>query len=199
MSKSKNRQNCRAVPISPRANSPLFIRKSGQLKLATHLQQTYLGRGIWKRYWSRASRLRLDQTYTDEQQHTNNHTNHTFPHTSFSFRVSDRHLRRLLIFIWAPLKPAGDKGKSQGKGIQVLRGILSPIKAIRAISLEKIKSRKTTSLKSRKFHAVFILSFVGSARSSGVKSDDRCAPASNIKPEINAQNISATEIEKACP
>jgi hypothetical protein len=40
--------------------------------------------------------------------------------------------------------------------------------------------------------------FVGSA-ASGVKSDDKCAPASNIKPEINAQNIRATEIEKAWP
>src|SRR5689334_2009515 len=33
----------------------------------------------------------------------------------------------------------------------------------------------------------------------GIKSDDKCAPASNIKPEMNAQNINATEIEKACP
>lgn len=34
---------------------------------------------------------------------------------------------------------------------------------------------------------------------SGVKSDDKCAPASNIKPEINAQNINATDTENACP
>ena len=96
----------------------------------------------------------------------------------------------------------GDKGARARGGNPRAAGILSRAKANSCYFHVKPAKTESESLTQQKTYEYVMLSsssgFAGSA-ASGVKSDDKCAPASNIRPEMNAQNMSATEIENACP
>lgn len=101
-------------------------------------------------------------------------------------------------FVFGPIETnAVIRGKSQGEGIQVLRGNSIADRGDSRHFGEK--ELKTENFHTRIYENAMPSSSSLASAASGVKSDDKCAPASNIRPEINAQNIRATEIENACP
>ena len=101
-----------------------------------------------------------------------------------------------LQFTLRPVETSAEKGQNApGEGIQVLREILSLTVWFHAVPAREFNKNQ----KSRCYENSIPSSSSAASAASGVKSDDRCAPASNIKPEIKAQNIRATETENACP
>jgi hypothetical protein len=92
---------------------------------------------------------------------------------------------------------AGEGQKRPGEGIQVLREFYRQESGFAQSGRENLTKIKSESYEnSTPFSSPFS---AAASAASGVKSDDKCAPASNIKPEMNAQNIRATEMENACP
>jgi hypothetical protein len=124
----------------------------------------------------------------------------TFFHIRFSFKVKAVRRTADFVSLWAHEKNKIIREQKPGEGIHHLGNFIADTTLFVAHRCERIKNRT-------KFHATETYEnsmpcsssdSTGSAL-SGVKSVDRCAPASNMRPDMNAQNINATEMEKAFP
>jgi len=114
----------------------------------------------------------------------------------FSFRVRSAAFLSGRIFLigvpWKNLHVESGK-KKPGEGTRYCEDFIAETGDLCYFKQEELKTEN--QLNSRPSSS----SVLAGSAASGVKSDDKCAPASSISPEINAQNIRATEIENAWP
>jgi|SRR5947209_19110391 len=95
--------------------------------------------------------------------------------------------------------PAVDQAKSRKGELPNLHGNFKGMeRQYFHYSMKRTKNKKV-QLANRYENSKPLSSSSSGISASGEKSEERQAPASNIRPEINAQNMSATEIEKAWP
>jgi len=114
----------------------------------------------------------------------------------FSFRVRSAAMFKRTYFSYrGPVeKPTCRIGqKKPGEGTRYCEDFIAETGDLCYFKQEELKTEN--QLNSRPSSS----SVLAGSAASGVKSDDKCAPASSISPEINAQNIRATEIENAWP
>jgi hypothetical protein len=89
---------------------------------------------------------------------------------------------------------AVDNGQEQGRESTFCGKFYRQYRRFATLPRERITNRKT---RNQIYANSMPSSSTAASVASGVKSEDKCAPASNMRPEIKAQNISATETENA--
>ena len=114
-----------------------------------------------------------------------------------SFRVEQPPSANDCDFFWAHGDNTGDKGQGQGRDYGCCGEFYRRSRGCARLPRERFRNE---NLRHRVYeNSIPSSSSFAASAGSGVKSEDKCAPASNIRPEIKAQNIRATEIENAWP
>ena len=173
-----------------------FSREFGQIKSATLSPQTicfgWAGVAASARGWLvREVELHFPKPVTLLPQINESHSSAYFSPSEFR---SAAIFKRTHFSYWVPWKPMCRTGQNnQGRESRYCGDFIAETGDSCHFGQEELKTEN--QLNSRPPSS----SVLAGSAASGVKSDDKCAPASNISPEINAQNIRATEIENAWP